>query len=50
MFGKWDKTDFAKMAGFDMDWTLVKTKSGKIFAANSDDWLFLFEEVKPKLI
>lgn len=37
------------MAGFDMDWTIIKTKSGKTFAVDSDDWDFLFPEVKPKL-
>jgi hypothetical protein len=37
------------MAGFDMDWTIIKTKSGKTFADNPNDWDFLFPEVKPKL-
>jgi DNA 3'-phosphatase len=27
-----------KIAGFDLDSTLIKTKSGKTFAQNSDDW------------
>eukprot|EP00662_Eupelagonemidae_sp_cell21_P036608 gene36608-62322_t len=28
----------SKIAGFDMDWTLIRTKSGKTFAQNRDDW------------
>ncbi|KAI1732681.1 polynucleotide kinase 3 phosphatase domain-containing protein [Ditylenchus destructor] len=27
-----------KIAGFDMDGTLIKTKSGNVFGKNSDDW------------
>lgn len=38
-----------KIAGFDLDGTLIKTKSGKIFATNKDDWKFLFDIVKNKL-
>ena len=35
-FGAINKTD--KLAGFDMDWTLIKTKSGKTFAQSAQDW------------
>jgi bifunctional polynucleotide phosphatase/kinase len=38
-----------KIAGFDLDGTLIKTKSGKIFATSKNDWQFLFDNVKDKL-
>jgi len=38
-----------KIAGFDMDSTIIKTKSGRKFPTNKDDWEFLFPEVEPKL-
>jgi bifunctional polynucleotide phosphatase/kinase len=43
------KTNKVKIAGFDMDWTLIKTRSGQKFATNAFDWDFLFENVKQKL-
>ena len=33
------------IAGFDLDYTLIKPKSGKLFAKNKDDWHFLFDNV-----
>ncbi len=36
------------MAGFDMDWTLIKTKSGLLFAKNGKDWQFLYEKIIEK--
>ena len=38
-----------KVASFDMDGTLIKTKSGFAFASNKDDWEFLFENTVQKL-
>ena len=38
-----------KFACFDMDWTLIKPKSGKKFPQNKDDWKFLNNYVKAKL-
>uniref|UniRef100_A0A7S0FJC5 Polynucleotide kinase 3'-phosphatase n=1 Tax=Pyrodinium bahamense TaxID=73915 RepID=A0A7S0FJC5_9DINO len=35
--------------GFDMDDTLISTKSGKTFAANSDDWKWWHDAVPGKL-
>ena len=43
-------TDYCnKIAGFDLDWTLIKTKSGKTFPINKDDWTLLYNNVKEKL-
>lgn len=36
-----------KFAWFDLDSTLIKTKSGKTFPADGDDWVFLYD-VLPK--
>jgi bifunctional polynucleotide phosphatase/kinase len=38
-----------KIASFDLDWTLIKTKSGKTFPINKDDWTFLYDSVREKL-
>ena len=32
-----------------MDWTLIKTKSGKNFATNANDWTWWDDKVLPKL-
>ena len=39
----------ASVAGFDIDWTIIKTSSGKKFGQGADDWLFLNDKVAPKL-
>lgn len=33
-----------------MDYTIIKTKSGKKFPQNKDDWEFLLDSTKAKLI
>ena len=39
-----------KFAGFDLDFTIIKPKSGKKFSTNSNDWIWLFPSVREKLI
>jgi len=36
--------DKTRIAGFDMDWTLIKTKTGATFPKNKEDWVFLYSE------
>jgi bifunctional polynucleotide phosphatase/kinase len=38
-----------KIASFDIDGTIIKTKSGKTFPINKDDWEFLYENTIDKL-
>lgn len=40
---------YEKLAGFDLDDTIIKTKSGKDFAENSDDWEFFDKTIPKKL-
>lgn len=39
----------SKIAAFDMDWTLIKTRSGGTFARNVSDWLLWHDKVATKL-
>jgi hypothetical protein len=36
-----------KIASFDMDWTLIRTKTGNTFPKGKDDWLMLYDDDKP---
>lgn len=38
-----------QIAGYDMDSTLITTKSGRVFAQNYDDWMILYSEIPGKL-
>jgi bifunctional polynucleotide phosphatase/kinase len=38
------------ISGFDLDYTIIKTKSGNIFPKNKDDWMLLDPKVKTKFI
>ena len=38
-----------KIAGFDIDGTIIKTKSGKTFPIDENDWEFLYDNVKQKI-
>lgn len=43
------KTKHVKVAGFDMDDTIVMSKEGKVFAKGRDDWKFIDPSVGAKL-
>ena len=38
-----------KLAGFDMDWTLIKPKSGRKWPINGSDWTWLHDNTPGKL-
>ena len=40
----------SKIAGFDLDSTLIKTKSGRVHAKDRDDWQFFSDRVVEKLV
>ncbi|ORY83121.1 polynucleotide kinase 3 phosphatase-domain-containing protein [Protomyces lactucae-debilis] len=45
-----DTTHPIKLAAFDLDDTLIKTRSGKTFSQSESDWKFFDSSVKPRLL
>ncbi|XP_071958472.1 bifunctional polynucleotide phosphatase/kinase-like [Antedon mediterranea] len=39
----------SKIAGFDIDGTIITTKSGKVFPQNIDDWRINFQNIQKKI-
>ncbi|ODV64005.1 polynucleotide 3'-phosphatase, partial [Ascoidea rubescens DSM 1968] len=44
-----NKNEKLVIYAFDLDYTLIKTKSGRKFPINSDDWVWLNDKVLPTL-
>jgi bifunctional polynucleotide phosphatase/kinase len=38
-----------KVAAFDLDYTLIKTKSGNVFPKDENDWVWLYDNVPEKI-
>ncbi|XP_031760697.1 bifunctional polynucleotide phosphatase/kinase isoform X2 [Xenopus tropicalis] len=49
LFNKKGVQASSKIAGFDIDGTIITTKSGRVFPVNADDWKILYPEVPRKL-
>lgn len=41
--------NFTKVAAFDIDWTIIRTKSGNVFPKNEDDWELWNDNVESEI-
>ena len=48
-YGKLDSSKHYYFAGFDLDWTIIKTKSGNVFPKDKSDWEIFHPKVFKKL-
>lgn len=44
------EADQLKVASFDLDWTIIKTKSGATFPKSKDDWELLFGKLTHEVV
>lgn len=46
IFGDSGTSPCEKICSFDMDWTIIRTKTGKVFPKDENDWVLWDEKVK----
>jgi bifunctional polynucleotide phosphatase/kinase len=50
IYHKINNKECTKMAGFDLDFTIIKPKGNRRFPKDKNDWIILNEHIKPKLL
>jgi DNA 3'-phosphatase len=43
------RTNSSLILGMDLDWTIIKPVTGKVFPKDKNDWVFLFDDIPEKL-